>query len=585
MRVRLRLVCAIVLLALSVPVRGADPVWIQLTSRNFILFTDTTEVKGRRLLEDLETRLAALSAALGEIPQRQFPVEVFLFSRKEDFLEAAPRPTGPDAPKEFEKSAYLWRGPDRIFVGARDKPPSDIADSVGHALGHVFFERLVRWRPFWLAEGAAEQFRKVGRNPDNRRVQNGYPVSEILEVVPSRQYDDDDNSEPFRLQAHRLFRIVVAEHGPELQAYLKTLRTAEGEEAKFDTDVKGLQTRFDGYADTVIAPPAGSFDIKVASNAAANIKIHRGDLLLAAKKTSEAATWYNGETPEARAARAILARFSRSGGEPIRVLARAAADLPDAALVQFHLGSIETKTPEDVDLQARALTHAAELLPRLGRVRGQLARVDTLQGKPEDALAQIDRALDLEPEYADEFFLIQAEALLALTRYGDANRAAQISAALPHLDKSIDYDFKSSEMARHVEEVRRDVEGKRLQQIRAEVDALVAKREPPPPPPPPPPPQRFGKIDYSVQAARQVSIVNAPLPNYAETLIKKGAVGDIVVRVTVGPDGKVTQAAIVSSQLQEMNNATLDAAKKWTFKLPAGPTPLEARITFRFSLQ
>ena len=57
------------------------------------------------------------------------------------------------------------------------------------------------------------------------------------------------------------------------------------------------------------------------------------------------------------------------------------------------------------------------------------------------------------------------------------------------------------------------------------------------------------------------------------------------MRVTIGADGKVTQAAIVSSRLQEMNNATLAAARKWTFKVPAGAAPLQARIVFRFSIQ
>jgi hypothetical protein len=43
-----RLLLAVLLLAVSAPVRAADPVWIQLTSRNFVLFTDVTEVRGRR---------------------------------------------------------------------------------------------------------------------------------------------------------------------------------------------------------------------------------------------------------------------------------------------------------------------------------------------------------------------------------------------------------------------------------------------------------------------------------------------------------------------------------------------------------
>src|SRR5688572_5253346 len=84
MRIRFNLACAVLLLALSLPAKAADPVWIQLSSPNFVLYTDTTEIKGRRLLEDFEGRFAALETVIGGIPQRQFPIQVFLFSKKED---------------------------------------------------------------------------------------------------------------------------------------------------------------------------------------------------------------------------------------------------------------------------------------------------------------------------------------------------------------------------------------------------------------------------------------------------------------------------------------------------------------------
>jgi TonB family protein len=583
MRVSRVFLCAIVFLALSGPIRAADPVWMEMTSRNFRLFTDTTEVKGRRLLEDLEGRLGAMSVVLGSIPQRQFPVEVFLFSKKEEFLEGAPRPSGPDAPSEFQKAAYLWRGPDRIFVAARDRSPADIADDVGHALGHVFFERTVRWRPFWLAEGAAEVFRKVGRNPDTRKVANGYPVTDILEIVPARQYDDDAPASPFRIQAHRLFRIVANEHGPKLKSFLQELVTEAGGEAKLGVDVSVLQAPLDAYVETLIPPSAGSPEIKTVASTPEAIGTHRGDLLLAAKKTSEAAAWYRGDRPESRMARAILARFSRSGGEPIAVLGRAAMDFPDAGLVLFHLGSLETKAPDALDLQFRSLQRATQLLPKFGRAHAQLARVETLLGKPEDALKEIDRALELEPEFADEYFLIRAEAQLALLNYGEANAAARMAGALPHSDKSTDFDLKSSEMTRRVEEVRRDVEGKRVQQMRAEIGAIVAAREPPRQPPPPPPPDRAGKIEYTMQSSRQIRILTSPLPTYSNSLVQKQSVGKITIRVLIGVDGKVTQASIVDSQLAEMNTATLDAVKKWTFSTVT--SPVDARIVFTFSVQ
>jgi TonB family protein len=593
MRIRSSFGCAVLLLTLSLQLRGADPTWIQVNSRNFVLYTDTTEIKGRRLLEDFEGRLAALGSALGGIPERQFPVEVFLFSKKEEFLEAAPRPAGPEAGGEFTKSAYLWRGPDRVFVGARDRSPADIADDVGHALGHVFFERTVIWRPFWLAEGAAEYFRKVGRSPDNKRVseKDGYPVEDIAEIVRPPKFDDDapaPNITAFRIQAQRLFRLMLSQsHAPEFQAYLKELGSLEGENAKLMADVKALQAEFTGFTETMVSSGTGNFDINIASLFPDAMSIHRGDLLLAAMKPSDAASWYQGDNAASRAARAILARFSRSGGEPIRLLARTAMEMPNAALVQFHTGSVETKNPEDLKLQAAALERTIALLPKLGRAHAQLARVNTLMGNGEAALMEIDEALALEPEYADQFLIIRSEALLSLNRFGESASAAQIAANLPHSDLTVDYDRKSAEMVRRAEEARRELEGRQLQRIREEVQAIVSQREPPAPPPPPVtrPPELFGRIEYSVQSNRQLSIVNAPLPIYSNTLIQKSATGKITIRVTIGADGKVTQAVLADSQLPEMNTSTLDAAKKWTFGPAAGRAPTEARIVFTFSVQ
>jgi TonB family protein len=584
---RSRLLCAVLLLAVSAPVRAADPVWIHLTSRNFVLFTDVTEVKGRRLLEDFESRVATLSGALGELPPRQFPIEIFLFSQREDFLQTAPKPPAvPNGPTEFEGAAYLLKGPDRTFVVARDKSPEDIADAVGHALGHVFFERLVMWRPFWVAEGAAEYFRKVGRNPDTKRIseKDGYTATDLLEIVPSRDYKDDAPATAFRVQAHRLLRLLLNENTPVFREFLASLKTEEGREAQPKTDTAALQSRFDGYTETRIAPLPGAADIRLVPAAGPTIAIHRGDLLVAARKTSEASEYYNGDSRDARIARAILARYSRSSNEAIRVLDRAFREMPDAGLIAFHFGSMETSTPADVELQVRALERASELLPRLGRARAQLARVYALAGNGEEALKQVDRAVELEPEYADEFYGIRSEALLALARYSEANDAIKIAAALPHSNTSTDYNFKASEMARRVEQTRRDGENRRLQQIRSEVSAQVAEREPPPPPPPPPPPERFGSIQYTMQSSRQTAIVNAPLPVYSNALVQKGAAGNITLQVTIGGDGKVTQASIVESQIAEMSAATLDAIKNWTFT-PAGAGSFNARIVVRFIVQ
>ena len=153
MRYRVILLALLFLLLRTPAVQAKETKWFEFSSEHFLLFTDTNEAKGRRLISDFENRVAAFSQAFGKVPSRQFPIEVFLFNNEQDFIEALPHAKGEE---ELRKVAYLLRGPDRTFIVAKDKSPDDIANDVGHALGHVLFERYVLWRPFWLAEGAAE---------------------------------------------------------------------------------------------------------------------------------------------------------------------------------------------------------------------------------------------------------------------------------------------------------------------------------------------------------------------------------------------------------------------------------------------
>src|SRR5690349_869202 len=177
------------------------PKWIELRSEHFVLYTDVSEAKGQRLLTDFEGRVAGFSAAFGMVRTAQFPIEVFLFGQDKDFVEIAP--TSPDGKV---LNAYLLNGPDRTFVIAKDKSPDDISKDVGHALGHLFFERQVLWRPFWISEGAAEYFRKLGSNADGKNVsaESGFAVKDLLTIVPSATYNDNETGGAFRLQSYRL---------------------------------------------------------------------------------------------------------------------------------------------------------------------------------------------------------------------------------------------------------------------------------------------------------------------------------------------------------------------------------------------
>src|SRR2546425_6867010 len=284
-----------------------DPKWFQVSSDHCLLFTDTNEMKGRRLVTDFENRIAMFSQAFGKVPPRQFPIEIFLFSQEQDFTEALPRVQGPEAENQLRKNAYFLRGPDRIFIIAKDKSPDDITNDVGHALGHVLFERYVRWRPFWLAEGAAEYVRKVGRAADTKAVseQEGFSAADLITIVSSATYNDNDPAGAFRTESYRLLRILLDEKPDVIRQYLPALRMESECAPKIAIDPQSIDSTLKTYVETPLRAVPVSAAIRSSEADMARLAIHHGDLLLATDRQADAARWYNGDSKDARGARAI----------------------------------------------------------------------------------------------------------------------------------------------------------------------------------------------------------------------------------------------------------------------------------------
>jgi hypothetical protein len=270
----------------------------------------------------------AVSQALGKVPSRQFPIEIFLFDQEMDFVEALPRvqpPPNAQPPTaqppfgnattrndaQLNKSAYLLRGPDRIFIIAKDKSPDDIANDVAHALGHVLFERYVAWRPFWLAEGVAEYVRKIGRGADTKAIgeQDAFSAADMLTIVPSANYNDNDPPTPFRAESYRLFRLLLEKDQDTLKQYVAALRKPSEKPSKFPIDGDAIDSPLKSYVETPLKLPPATPAIKSSEADAARLAIHRGDLLLASDRFTDASRYYNADSKEARAARATSHGF------------------------------------------------------------------------------------------------------------------------------------------------------------------------------------------------------------------------------------------------------------------------------------
>jgi TonB family protein len=173
---------------------------------------------------------------------------------------------------------------------------------------------------------------------------------------------------------------------------------------------------------------------------------------------------------------------------------------------------------------------------------------------------------------------------LALNQTAQALRDINIASDLPHFDRSSaieHFNLKRADVRKRIETARREVDSRELEALRKELRAEAEVREPPPTPAPPPPPVPAGSISYQIATRAPIEVVDSIFPDYPETLRKKGTAGTISLQVDIGPDGKVKTASITSSQLQDLNKATLDAVKKWSFK----PGNRSIRLVLKFALQ
>jgi len=219
----------------------------------------------------------------------------------------------------------------------------------------------------------------------------------------------------------------------------------------------------------------------------------------------------------------------------------------------------------------------------MGRAQAELGRVYALNGQTEKSLPAIAKAVELEPEFADHFYDIRADVEVALGQSARALRDMNIAADLPHSSRSETerYVVKISSIRRKIENARREIDQRELDQLQKQVRAEAERREPPPQPSVPPPPVPEGRISYSIESRAPLEVLDAVYPDYPEALRKKGTAGAITFRVDIGPDGTVKTAAVAASQIPDLNNGALEAMKKWSFK----PGNRSIRVVLTFALQ
>ena len=87
-------------------------------------------------------------------------------------------------------------------------------------------------------------------------------------------------------------------------------------------------------------------------------------------------------------------------------------------------------------------------------------------------------------------------------------------------------------------------------------------------------------------AATPAEIVARPLeqprPRYPQRALEREKEGVVRVRLTIAPDGTVSEAVVVASQPAGLfDQAALDAVRRWRYQAPGRPLVTEAVIEFK----
>ena len=591
------LTLALCLLAIPAPASAAD--WIEVVSENFVLYTDTDARKATRLLQDLEARYAAFSAAFLRLEPRQFPIQVFLMDKRDDLRDSVPesvlRTIGEmlgDPRLVADRSGYLVYSPTRTFILARDHDPSDIADDVGHSLGHLLLARSTLWQPFWLQEGVGEYMRMLGRGRGDNAVSadDAYPVEDLLRIVPREGYNDLEDGAVFRKQSYHLLRILMEHYNDQFHSYLRALAEEEGSRAVPEFDQLDVEEKLSSYTDTLLSLMRVDVPAPAREVSASEAAWRRADMLVASGHYRAATNLYEeASTDGARVSLAILSRLQRESATARRALEVLSREFSEAGLLHYHLGTMRVETDEQRKTQIAALERAVELMPRMGRALAELAFLYSLDGRPESALPLLDRAIELEPESADRSYEVLAEAKMLLGDYTRAGEAAAIAAELTHHDPSSRERFSLlvRTFYRRMNLHRRAAEAERVDELRREVEELVREVDPRPaavaeePAP-------IGRISISVTsgAPREITspkLVSSTLPEYPAALRRRGVEGRIVLELDLDRRGRIEDVRVLRSDIRELNEATLAALREWVFQ-PARRRNESISFSFRLTL-
>jgi protein TonB len=310
-------------------------------------------------------------------------------------------------------------------------------------------------------------------------------------------------------------------------------------------------------------------------------------MLAACSKDEQAGTEATAAAPAAAPvvappAPAVSAQVQAMGAEDLRAAAAKAlgenriyAPGGDNA-VEYYLG-LRDKLPNDAAVTS-ALT---DLMPYTVIATEQsIAREDFVEAQRLSAL--IEKADPKAPSLPRLKQNIAAAQLAATARLANEKTKEVTDAEAKVLeDKRLAQQALQQQQAaaalaaQQQQDAARTAEAERAAAAQREAAAAAAQRQAAATPPPAPKPAA------AAAAAPALRVVSAPSPRYPPEALRAGTSGEVLVELTIGTDGSVTNARVVrATPARVFDREALNAVRRWKFEPIDAPTTTRRTLAF-----
>lgn len=247
---------------------SASEQWTQVSSRHFVVLTDTGEREGRHLLDQFERMRWLFKTLFPKIDaDPPAPIQVYAVRNKKEFQ--AVEPAEYLAKGKLNLAGYFLPAPDRDYIMLRlDSEEEHPFATVYHEYTHLVLKPASQWLPIWLNEGLAEFFQNTDIH--NKDVVLGQPSRDDIlylqqtSLIPlpalfrvdhnSPYYHEEEKGSVFYAEAwamtHYLEITDRLDHKDRLGTYLNLVAHHEDSAAAAEQafgDLKKLQASLGYY--------------------------------------------------------------------------------------------------------------------------------------------------------------------------------------------------------------------------------------------------------------------------------------------------------------------------------------------------